>query len=388
MRIVHIITRLILGGAQENTLLTVEGLMERGHRVSLISGPAIGPEGELVERARSHGVDLIILPEMRRAINPFLDVAAFLFLLGYLKRERPTVVHTHSSKAGILGRLAARRTGVPIIVHTIHGLPFHPYQNHILNRTYRFLEKIAAGWSDRLVSVADAMTEQAVAAGIAPKEKFVKILSGMEVEEFLKERDRQAIRKGFGFTPEDIVIGTVGRLFHLKGHEDILRAAAKVASKFPNLKLLFVGDGILREDLKRLASSLGLEGRVVFAGLVEPSRIPEVLTAMDVVVHASFREGLPRVVPQALLCGKPVVAYDVDGAAEGLSGGKAGYLVPPKDIGRLAQSIEQVLLHPKEAHEMASLGRELCKREFAQVRMVDRIEQLYFELVQEKGLKV
>jgi len=388
LRIVHIITRLILGGAQENTLLTVEGLMERGHRVSLVSGPAIGPEGELIERARAHAVDLIILPEMRRAINPLLDVSAFLFLLRYLKRERPAVVHTHSSKAGILGRLAARCAGIPIIVHTIHGLPFHPYQNFMLNEFYKTLEKTAARWSDRLISVADAMTEKALAAGIAPREKFVKILSGMEVEEFLKEQDPRPLRESFGFCPDDIVVGAVARLFHLKGHEDILKAAARIATKFPNLKLFFAGDGILREKLERLANWLGLEGRVVFAGLIEPSRIPEILSAMDVVVHASLREGLPRVVPQALLCGKPVIAYDVDGAAEALSGGKAGYLVPPKDVGQLARAIEDVLLHPEKAHQMALLGREICREKFTKEEMVGRIERLYLELAREKGLKV
>lgn len=386
MRIVHIITRLILGGAQENTLLSVEGLMKRSHRVSLVSGPAIGPEGQLVERAMSHGVDLVLLGSLRRAINPFLDLAAFIFLVRYLKQTRPDVVHTHSSKAGFLGRLAAKCASVPIIIHTIHGLPFHPYQNRFINWLYVRVEREAARWSDALVSVADAMTRQAVEAKVAPREKFVKIFSGMEVEDFLKVRDRKALRSRYDFSCQDIVVGTVGRLFHLKGHEDILRAGPKIVGKFPQVKFLFAGGGILRKRLEKLAETLGLAGRVTFTGLVEPSSIPEVLQAMDAVVHASLREGLARVLPQALLSGRPVVAYDVDGAREVIQDGKTGFLVPARDVEKLADAIIRVLSDPDTAKALATNGREICRKEFSHEIMVDRLEELYFDIARRKNL--
>ena len=168
MRIVHVITRLIVGGAQENTLLTCRGLHESGrYEVTLVTGPAIGPEGELLSQAERSGFEVVVVPQMRREIHPLRDLASLRALRRIIAERRPQIIHTHSSKAGILGRYAAHREGVPIIVHTIHGLPFHPYERWWLNRLYVWLERRAAGWSSQLVSVADAMTEQAVAAGVA-----------------------------------------------------------------------------------------------------------------------------------------------------------------------------------------------------------------------------
>jgi glycosyltransferase involved in cell wall biosynthesis len=381
--VIHVITRLILGGAQENTLFTVEGLARRGdYRVTLVSGPAIGPEGDLVRRARKNGVDLVILPELRREILPLSDVLAFHRLCGLFRRERPDIVHTHSSKAGILGRAAARVTRVPCILHTIHGPSFHRYQPWLANLAVIFLERAAARWTHKLISVAEAMTEQFVAAGVAPLEKFVTIYSGMEVNPFLADDGaRERIRDRLGIRPDELVVGKIARLFRLKGYEYVLEAAPAIVRKFPEARFLFVGDGTLRRSLERQARELGVRDRVIFAGLVEPGEIPAMIKAMDVVVHASLREGLARVLPQALLSGCPVVSFAVDGAGEVVRDGETGFLVEPKSAAGLADAIIRVLSDLPAARRMARRGRELFASRFSAERMVREIDALYRQLL-------
>ena len=192
-----------------------------------------------------------------------------------------------------------------------------------------------------MVSVADAMTELMVAAGVAPREKFTTIYSGMEVEPFLHSAEhRERVRRELGYGPEHVVIGKIARLFKLKGHDDVIRAARSVVDAEPNVRFLFVGDGVLRGRLERQIAAAGLADHFQFTGLVPPERIPELIAAMDIVVHASLREGLARVLPQALIAGKPVVSYDVDGAREVVIPGETGFLVPPRDVDGLAAALE------------------------------------------------
>ena len=387
IRVVHVITRLILGGAQENTLLTVEGLDRMPeYEVTLISGPALGPEGELVERARRNKVNLLIVPQMQRAIYPVRDAITLAKLVRLYRRLNPHIVHTHSSKAGILGRAAARFAGVPIILHTIHGLPFHPYETGLNNLLYKKLERRAARWSQRIITVADAMRDQAVAAGVAAPEKFVTIYSGMEVDTFLAaDTHRQTARRALGIADDEVVIGKIARLFELKGHEYVIAAAPRILREFPRARFLFVGDGILREKLQEQAVRLGVADRILFAGLVDPSRIPEMLGAMELVVHASLREGLARVLPQALLAGRPVVSYDIDGAREVVLDGVTGFLVRPQAVGELADAVLKMLRDPAQARAMAMKGREMFADQFRAETMVRRISALYRELLSGAG---
>ena len=230
MRVVHLITRLILGGAQENTLLTCEDLLRiHGDDVLLVTGPGVGPEGSLVERARQGDVPLEILPALGRAIHPLRDAQSYFQIKQAIRRFRPDVVHTHSGKAGLLGRSAARALGVPAIVHTVHGAPFHPYQGRGARAVFRWCERYAANRCDALVSVAEAMTDLLVDAGVAPREKFTTVYSGMEVEGFLNaDEHRQRVRRELGYDEGQVVVAKVARLFHLKGHEYVVRAAEQV----------------------------------------------------------------------------------------------------------------------------------------------------------------
>ncbi len=380
----HIITRMVLGGAQENTLLTVEGLMgEPDFEPCLVTGPAIGPEGELLTRARTNGVRIIPVDDLRRTVNPLRDWRAYRRLCKIIRRERPDIVHTHSSKAGILGRRAARACGVPVIVHTIHGLPFHDYENGLRNRLYVFLEKRAARHCDAIITVADAMTEKAVAASIATREQFETIRSGLEIDLFRppKADERRRLREELGFGENDRVICKVARLFHLKGHEFLLAAMPRILKDVPEAKLLFVGNGILRRTLEDSARRLGIADRLVFTGLVAPERISDYLGASDIVAHCSLREGLARVLPQALLCEVPVVSYDIDGAREVVVDGVTGRLIEPESVEALADAISELLLAPDKAREMGRRGRLMCEEMFDHRSMVRKIAEKYRKLL-------
>ena len=375
MRICHVITRLILGGAQENTILTCRGLHQRGHDVTLVTGPAIGPEGELLSQARRDGYRVIVLDDMRREINLLRDRKVRRRLVSLLLEIRPDVMHSHSSKAGILARAAGREVGGMKIVHTVHGLPFHPYQGRLLNWFYIMLERRAARRADAIVCVADAMTRQALAAGVGRAEQYTTIYSGMEVEPFLaRTGEADAFRAGLNLPAGAVLVTQVSRLAELKGHEFILQAAAKIAN--PNVHFCFVGDGALRPDIERRIESMGLSGRFHLTGLLAPERMPAVMHATDILVHCSLREGLARTLPQAMLAGRPVVSFDVDGAAEVVNA-RTGVLLRPRDSDGLAAAIDRLALDAEQRSRLGQAGREQCRRRFDWRVMVEQIESLY-----------
>ena len=385
MRIVHVITRLILGGAQENTLLTVEGLHHR-HRddVTLITGPAEGPEGDLFERAGRLGLKVEVMPELIRAVRPATDLRAYLALRRAIRRLKPEVVHTHSSKAGIVGRAAAWAEHVPAVVHTIHGLPFGPSESPAKNRLYIALERWAARRCHAIVGVCDAMAEQALAAKVGRPEQYSTIYSGMDVESFLNpRRPRREVRRELGLAESDIAFGTVARLFERKGHDDILAVAPSVLARDPNVRFVFIGDGILRDRLKADAERLGIGHAVKFTGLVPPDEIPELLGAMDAVVHPSLREGLARVLPQSLLVGRPVISYDVDGAREVVLP-ETGILLKPRDLDGLREAILKLAGDPALRDRMGSEGRRRFADKFRAETMTDRLREIYQRLLLNK----
>jgi glycosyltransferase involved in cell wall biosynthesis len=378
MKIVHVITRLILGGAQENTLLTVEGL-HRGGRDSttLVTGPAEGPEGDLFDRANRGGLDVRIVPELVRAIRPAIDLRAYLKLRRLFRELKPDVVHTHSSKAGVLGRAAAWAERVPLIVHTIHGLPFGPSESPARNVLYIAIERWSARRCHAIVSVCHAMTEQALAANVGSPEQYQTIYSGMDVDSFLNPpRRREEVRNELGLTENAIAFGTVARLFERKGHDDILAAAPIVLKHNPNVRFVFIGDGILRDRLKAEAERLGVGYAVIFVGLVPPDRIPELLHAVDAVVHPSLREGLARVLPQALICERPVISYDVDGAREVVLP-ETGVLLPRRSVEDLAAAILKLADDRKLRDALGREGRRRFAEQFRHETMTAQIRELY-----------
>ncbi len=389
MRIVHVITRLILGGAQENTLLTVDELHHRYHdEVTLITGPAEGPEGDLFDRAAARNLKVELMPELVRPIRPWVDQKAYWRLRAAFRRLKPEVVHTHSSKAGILGRAAAWHERVPAVVHTIHGMPFGRFETPTKNRLYVTLEKWAARRAHAIVSVCDAMTTQALAAGVGLPEQFHTIYSGMDADSFLQPaRSRDEVRAELGLAEDDVAFATVARLFELKGHDDIVAVARGVLALNPKVKFVWIGDGILRNQLIAELERLGIRGSFILTGLVSPDRIPGLLNAVDAVIHPSLREGLARVLPQALLVGRPVISYDVDGAREVVIP-ETGILLAPRDLAGLTRAILALASDPAARAAMGREGRRRFADQFRHETMAREIRSLYERLLQPDPAKV
>jgi glycosyltransferase involved in cell wall biosynthesis len=386
VKILHVITRLILGGAQENTLLSVEGLAHRhGHDVVLATGPAEGPEGDLFDRAKRGGIRVEVLRDLIRPVRPAADWRAYRVLRLLIREYRPDVVHTHSSKAGIVGRAAAWAERVPAVVHTIHGLPFGESERNFNNLLYVNAERYAARRCHAIVSVCDAMTEQALAAGVGRAEQFSTIYSGMEVDAFLDPAEpRTSIRRELSLDAEDIAFATVARLFERKGHEDILSIAPSVLSSNPRVRFVFLGDGILRGRLESEARNRNVAHAIRFTGLVAPHRIPSMLGGVDAVVHPSLREGLARVLPQALIVGRPVISYDIDGAREVVLP-TTGCLLPPRDLPALRDAILRLAADTELRDRMGAEGRRRFADQFRHETMVDRLHSLYVRLLGASG---
>jgi glycosyltransferase involved in cell wall biosynthesis len=377
---------MILGGAQENTLHTCHGL-SRSDRwdVRLVTGPAIGPEGELLTEARRLGLQPVMVPALRRNLHPVWDPLAFWQLLRTFRRLSPTIVHTHSSKAGVLGRVAARMAGVPIVVHTVEGLPFHRYSPRLQYALYVRAERFAARYCDHITCVAEAMAQQLLDARVGSRDMMSIIYSGMEVADYVQAGPhRDEVRRLHGIGPDEIVIGKIARLFPLKGHRFVIDAAPRILEACPNARFLFVGNGILRQELEDRAARAGVRDRFSFTGLVPPDDIPGLVSAMDVVVHASLREGLARVLVQGLLCEKPVVTYSLDGAPEVIIPGETGYLVEPESVDGLADAVLRAIRNPDEAGAMAREGRRRFADRFRICTMVRETEALYGRLLAEQ----
>ncbi len=388
MKIAHIITRLILGGAQENTLITCKLLAERGHDVTLITGPAIGPEGALFEQTKTAAYETIVLDELRREISPFVDISAYFKLKKILKELQPDIVHTHSAKAGILGRYAGwalkgklsdKNLKLPLVIHTIHGLAFHPYQNPLLNRFYIAVEKATAKRTDAFITVADTMTDKAKAAGVGLDKPYTTAYSAIEEGDYLTpppQAEIEAFRRTYDIPNNAIVFVKVARLFELKGHDFVIEAARRIAEKHDNCYWLFVGDGLLAEPLKNQIKFAGLEGRFKFTGLVPPEQIPLAIHSSDVLVHCSLREGLARVLPQAMLCGKPVVSFDIDGAKEVVNK-DTGFLIEPENIDQLTDACKKLIENPDLRTQLGRTGKTTVTKKFAPATMVNTIESVY-----------
>lgn len=383
MRIVHIITRMIVGGAQENTRFNCLDLVrDYGDDVTLITGPSLGAEGSLLDKYQDPDLKTILVPELIRSIRPWTDLRAARILQKHLTQLRPDVVHTHSAKAGILGRSVAWKLKIPCVVHTVHGAPFHPYQAWPVRKFYQICERWAARRCHRLISVADAMTDLLVEAKIAERSKFVTIYSGMDIEPFLNaDQNRLQLRKDLGIRPEDIVVGKIARLFHLKGHQYLLACAQRVVQADPRIRFLLVGDGILRESLEKEIASMGLKNHFIFTGLVPPHEIPDLIGAMDMLMHVSLREGLARALPQALLAGKPVISYDIDGAKEVVIEDQTGILLPPKSIQPLGDAILKLANDADLRTRLGLQGRLLCQERFGHQPMTKQIRRLYQQIL-------
>jgi glycosyltransferase involved in cell wall biosynthesis len=388
LRVLHVITRLIVGGAQENTLFTAIGQHRTpGFRVTLLAGIDDGPEGNLHDEARASGVDLRIMGELVRPLAPMTDAIALARLVAFCRRGRYDVVHTHSSKAGILGRLAARAAGVPIVVHTLHSLVFGEHATRMQNALYIALKRLVAPLTHRFISVCDATRRGALARGIGRPEQHCTVYSGFPIEPFLRVREDVPVaeaKRRAGLAPEHLVVGKVARISQQKGHEYFVEAAQHIAAAEPRARFLLVGDGNQRLAIENLIDQRGLRERFVLTGRVPPEAVPALMQAMDVVVHTSVREGLARVIPQAAAVGKPVVGFALDGTPEAIQDGVSGFCARPYDAAHVAACVLEVLPDEDRRRRMGEAGRAFALANFPVDVMVARIHAVYRDLVRER----
>jgi glycosyltransferase involved in cell wall biosynthesis len=382
VKIVHVITRMIVGGAQENTLLSADGQAAiPGNEVILITGPETGSEGNLLE-GYDGPVRVIIVPSMVRSIRPISDVRSVFDLVRILRRERPDVIHTHSSKAGVVGRLAGRIAKVPLVFHTLHSLVFHDYQPWPVRTSLKWVKRLMVPFTDHYASVADNIRVRAVAARIGAPSKHSTVYSGFRTDDFVAALvPRSEAREKLGLPQDRFIVGVVARLFELKGHDELLTALQRVVSRAPEVLVAFVGSGPLEGHLRARIAAEGLMDNVAFVGRVPPEEVPVAFSAFDVLAHTSLREGLARVLPQAVLAGIPVVCYDLDGSSEVVEDGVNGYLVRALDHEAMANRLIELATDEDLRRSLAGVGRERIAVDFSARTMAERLDRLYRDLL-------
>jgi glycosyltransferase involved in cell wall biosynthesis len=334
----------------------------------------------LEPEARQYPGLLTLVPELVRPVHPWNDFIALRRLENLLRTQRPDLVHTHSGKAGILGRLAARRAGVPVVIHHIHGPSFGAFQSAPANWIFTAAEKYAARATDHFFCSAAAMTKLYLAAGIGEPSMYTRIFSGFCLAPFLQSTNDPALRRQLGLAEDHFIIGKIGRLFQLKGHADLISAFAQILPRVPQARLLLVGDGRLRGELENQVRTLGLAGKVVFTGLLPPADVARHVGIMDCLAHLSYREALSRALPQALAAGKPVVAYDFDGADEVCLENQTGFLVRTGDLGAAAQRLLQLAQDAGLRDRLGRAGQAFVKANFTIEKMVDDQYSVYLKL--------
>lgn len=381
LSVCHVITKLELGGAQQNTLYTV-GHLDRDLFVpSLICGMG----GLLDDEAMTlDDVEVHFTATLRREVDPPRDTRALLDLARLLRTLAPDIVHTHSSKAGILGRWAAHLAGVPVIVHSIHGFGFNPSQRPVVRAAYVTAERITSRITTRFVAVSRANLEEGLRLGLFRRDGAVLIRSGIRLAQFRGgEADRGRLRAEIGAGPDTPVAGMIACLKPQKAPDDFVAAAARVAAVLPEARFVLAGDGELRPAVERLVRREGLEGKFHLLGWRRD--IPAILRDIDVLVLTSRWEGLPRVFPEAMTTGRPIVACRVDGAPEAVHEGENGYLVEPGDVPAIARRMIELLGDRPLAARMGEAGRAAAA-EWDIDDMVSRQEELYLDLAHAAGL--
>ena len=384
VKVIHIITRMELGGAQQNTLYTISHLDEQKFLPYLITGRG----GELFPAALGFK-NTLIAEGLVREIRPLRDVMAFFQLCRLIKNiaavnpsSAPVIVHTHSSKAGILGRWAARCVSIPIIIHSIHGFGFHDYQSRVVRDLFILLEKITALITTKFIAVSAANQQKGIALHLFPPEKAVVIRSGIEITRFQNpDVSRNQLRGSLGISETAPVIAMIACLKPQKAPLDFIKVCDSVTKELPDAHFLLVGDGVLREAVENEIKGRKLQHCIHLVGW--RNDIPEILNAIDVLVLTSRWEGLPRVFPQAMAAGVPVVATRVDGAPEAIKDGVNGFLLDPGDVEGIARKTIALIQSPFQLKSMGLQSRQMVE-EFDIQRMVRQQEALYEELLSDR----
>lgn len=387
MNVLHIITRIANGGAEENTLYTVNGLDKERFAVDLAIGGE-REEGSLQRIPIDPSVKLHHVPALGRNPDPRREFRALKQIRRIIREGRYQIVHTHGAKAGILGRMAAHREGVACIINGIHGITFADTMNPVMRLVYRTLERRVGRYTTCFVSVGEDIKQKYVAAGIGRPDRYRVIYSGMDLAEFHKaaalDADaRREIRTALGLSEDHVVLGTVSRFEPRKGHRFLVTAAAQLMSEFPALRLLLVGDGPAMNEIEALCRELNIGDRTVFAGF--RTDVARMFAAMDVHVLTSLWEGLPRVLVQAAAVGRSSVTFACDGAHEIVEDGVNGFVVAMKDVAALTDRLRLLIQEPSRREAMGIAARNKVDQRWDRREMVTCIENLYEELLENTG---
>ena len=375
--VLHVITKLPFGGAQENTLLTVRGLDRRLYRVDIASSPG----GEWQGWAAAVADQLHLLPAMRREMSPRHDGLTILHIYRLLRRQKYDIVHTHSSKAGFLGRIAARLARTPVVIHTVHGFAFNDRTFSARKQAlYLWLERAGARLSDHLIMVAELNRQEGLARGIDSAEKMSVIYSGLELERFHPLPDKAAARRALSLPPDAHVIGFVGRFTAATSPQLFVQAAQILLARFPDLHAVMAGDGELREQVAALA---GDEPRLHRLGY--RLDVPAILAACDIFVSSNLWGGLGRAITEAAAAGLPVVAFPVNGVPELIQDGVTGLHARIGDADDLAAKTAYLLERPELAARLGAAGRQRALLDFGVDKMVSDVDRLYRRLLAARG---
>ncbi len=383
IRICRVITRLNIGGPAQHVILLSAGLPKEEFDTLLVAGREEEGEGSLLDLALVKGVHPFRLPRLCRPIRPQDDLLTLLALVRLFRQWRPAIVHTHTSKAGALGRLAARIAGVPFIVHTFHGHIFDgyfpPWQANIFLKMERLLAKLTT----RIIALSDGQRQELLTLKIGSEEKLAVLPLGLELDPFLTSAAKNGqLRKELGLSDKGKLVGIIGRLVPIKGHEIFLRAARSVAEKLPSCYFLIVGDGPERPKLQGMAEALGISSKVLFLGWRRD--LDRVYADLDLCTLSSYNEGTPVSLLEAMAAGVPIVATRVGGVKDLITPPKTGLLVPPGDAQALAEAIITLLNDPEGARRMARAGRERAYPFYDVKALISRMEQFYRKLVAAK----
>ena len=374
----QVITKLVVGGAQETVRVAARLLRERDWEVEIAGGPERDGEGCIASELEAEGIKVHVIPDLVRNVSPGRDRRAHGQLIQLIGRGGYDLVHTHCAKAGVLGRRAAHRAGVRAVVHTVHGWSFNAARGWLDRLAYVQLERWAARWCQRLVVVSHQDRERGLRLRIGRPEQYVCIRSAIDVAEYeQRASSRDAKRAELSIEPEQKVVGTVMRLSAAKAPLDWLGCMSRVAGQDAAARFVIVGDGPLMSEVRERVTALGLQKRSRLLGVRRD--VPEILAAFDVFVLSSRWEGCPRVLPEAMALGLPIVATDVGGVGECVKDGENGFLVAAGDTDALADQVLRVLSDDGLAERLGRRGRELVRPEFDVAEMGDRLDRTYRE---------
>jgi len=381
--VLHLITHFAVGGATENTLTTCRYADPQRFESAILSGITLDNERNLLRQAADSGVSIHELPSLGRSIRLPDEIRAYRDLIAWLRCSRQDILHTHGSKAGILGRLAAARAEVPGILHTVHGWGHNNHMHPLMRRFYIALERRAARVSNKIIVVAKANREKGLADRIGRPEQYVVIHSGIDIARYRDVAvDTASLRRSLGIPDGAPVVGTVSRLARQKAPEDFLKVAHLVHARCPTVKFVFIGGGPMRAEFEAGIRQYRLQDVVLNLGYRDD--VPALLRVFDVFLLTSLWEGLPRVFPQAMCASLPIVATQVDGAPEAVIEGETGYLLAARDCEGMADRVLHLLSDRELRARMGQKGLERVYPAFCDREMVRQIEKVYLECLAQR----